>query len=46
MSWIAAWCTRGMSPAQSWCGTLIRERLVQEAWEGGDEEVAGVLTIV
>jgi CopG family nickel-responsive transcriptional regulator len=25
---------------------LIRERLVEEAWERGDEEVAGVLTIV
>jgi CopG family nickel-responsive transcriptional regulator len=25
---------------------LIRERLVQEAWEAGDQEVAGVLTIV
>jgi len=25
---------------------LIRERLVEDAWERGDEEVAGVLTIV
>jgi CopG family nickel-responsive transcriptional regulator len=25
---------------------LIRERLVQETWERGEEEVAGVLTIV
>lgn len=25
---------------------LIRERLVEEAWEEGDQEVAGVLTIV
>ena len=25
---------------------LIRERLVEETWERGDEEVAGVLTIV
>lgn len=25
---------------------LIRERLVQEVWEAGDQEVAGVLTIV
>ena len=25
---------------------LIRERLVEETWEKGDEEVAGVLTIV
>lgn len=25
---------------------LIRERLVQEAWEAGDQDVAGVLTIV
>jgi CopG family transcriptional regulator, nickel-responsive regulator len=25
---------------------LIRERLVEDAWERGDEEVAGVLTII
>lgn len=25
---------------------LIRERLIEETWERGDEEVAGVLTIV
>jgi CopG family nickel-responsive transcriptional regulator len=25
---------------------LIRERLVQQAWEAGDQDVAGVLTIV
>ncbi len=37
---------RGYASRSELVRDLIRERLVEETWEKGDEEVAGVLTIV
>ncbi|AGA91520.1 putative transcriptional regulator with CopG/Arc/MetJ DNA-binding domain and metal-binding domain [Thioflavicoccus mobilis 8321] len=37
---------RGYASRSELVRDLIRERLVEDAWTGGDEEVAGVLTIV
>ncbi len=37
---------RGYASRSELVRDLIRERMVEETWERGDEEVAGVLTIV
>jgi CopG family transcriptional regulator, nickel-responsive regulator len=37
---------RGYASRSELVRDLIRERLVEETWEKGDEDVAGVLTIV